>query len=196
MRRGDVMNKIQTQELVSALADGQLQGEEFARGVEAATTDPIGRQAWLAYHVIGDLLRSGELAACTQPDAFLGKLRVSLQQEQPWSSPRTATQVDAPAASRIPAANDTSFRWKLVAGFASVAAVGAIAWSLAGGAPGKLDQAQLAATNGTVLQASERGLMIRDPQLDEFMAAHRQLGGASVLPAGFVRNATLESPAR
>jgi sigma-E factor negative regulatory protein RseA len=38
--------------------------------------------------------------------------------------------------------------------------------------------------------------MIRDPQLDGFMAAHRQLGGASVLPAGFVRNATLEGPAR
>ena len=80
--------------------------------------------------------------------------------------------------------------------FASVAAVGAIAWSLAGGPPGKAEQAQLAANNGTVLQASERGVMIRDAQLDEFMAAHRQLGGASVLPAGFVRNATLEGPAR
>jgi sigma-E factor negative regulatory protein RseA len=40
--------------------------------------------------------------------------------------------------------------------------------------------------------------MIRDPQLDEFMAAHRQLGGASMLqmPAGLVRNATFEGPAR
>jgi hypothetical protein len=28
------------------------------------------------------------------------------------------------------------------------------------------------------------------------MAAHRRLGGASALPAGFVRNATLEVPAR
>ncbi|HMA07095.1 MAG TPA: sigma-E factor negative regulatory protein [Ramlibacter sp.] len=190
------MNKTKTQELVSALADGQLQGEDFARGVEAATLDPLGREAWLAYHVIGDVLRSGELAACTRPDAFLGKLRVSLQQEQPWSPPRTAVPVEAPAAPRIPAANDTSFRWKLVAGFASVAAVGAIAWSMAGGVPGKPEQAQLATANGTVLRASEGGLMIRDPQLDEFMAAHRQLGGASVLPAGFVRNATLESPAR
>ena len=190
------MDKTKTQELVSALADGQLQGEEFARGVEAATLDPHGREAWLAYHVIGDVLRSGELAAGTQPDAFLRSLRMSLQQEQPWSPARPATQLDAPAAPRIPAANDTSFRWKLVAGFASVAAVGAIAWSLTGGAPGKPKQAQLAATNGTVLQASERGVMIRDPQLDEFMAAHRQLGGASVLPAGFVRNATLEGPAR
>jgi sigma-E factor negative regulatory protein RseA len=197
MRRGDVMmNKTKIQELVSALADGQLQGEEFAQGVEAATLDPHGREAWLAYHVIGEVLRSGELAAGTRPEAFLGSLRISLQQEQPWSSARPVTQLDPPDVPLPAAANDSSFRWKLVAGFASVAAVGAIAWSLAGGMPGKAEQAQLAANNGTVLQASERGVMIRDPQLDEFMAAHRQLGGASVLPAGFVRNATLEGPGR
>ena len=40
--------------------------------------------------------------------------------------------------------------------------------------------------------------MIRDPQLDELLAAHRQLGGASALqmPAGFLRNATFEGPTR
>ncbi len=40
--------------------------------------------------------------------------------------------------------------------------------------------------------------MIRDPRLDEFLAAHRQLGGASALqmPAGFLRNATFEGPNR
>jgi sigma-E factor negative regulatory protein RseA len=40
--------------------------------------------------------------------------------------------------------------------------------------------------------------MIRDPRLDELLAAHRQLGGASALqaPAGFLRNATFEAPAR
>ena len=190
------MNKTNAQELISALADGQLRGEEFARAVQAATLDPHGREAWLAYHVIGDVLRSGELAAGTQPGAFLRALRVSLLHEQPLSPPRPTIQADAAVAPRISAANDTSFRWKVVAGFASVAAVGAVAWSLAGGAPGKPEQAQIAATNGTVLQASERGVMIRDPQLDQFMAAHRQLGGASVLPAGFVRNATLEAPAR
>ena len=30
------MEQMQTQELISALADGQLQGEPFARGVECA----------------------------------------------------------------------------------------------------------------------------------------------------------------
>jgi sigma-E factor negative regulatory protein RseA len=190
------MNKMQTQELISALADGQLQGEDFARGVEAAASDPVGREAWLAYHVIGDVLRSGELAAGAQPDAFLRRVKLSLQQEQRLSAERPPAHSVLLATRPQYAANDTSFRWKLVAGFASVAAVGAIAWSVAGGIPGKPEQAQLATANGTVLTASERGVMIRDAQLDEFMAAHRQLGGASVLPAGFVRNATLESPGR
>jgi sigma-E factor negative regulatory protein RseA len=49
-----------------------------------------------------------------------------------------------------------------------------------------------------VIAGSERGAMIRDPRLDEFLAAHRQLGGASALqmPAGFLRNATFEGPNR
>jgi sigma-E factor negative regulatory protein RseA len=100
---------------------------------------------------------------------------------------------------RQDAANDTSFRWKMVAGFASMAAVGAIGWSVAGGIPAGPGQGQLASTApGTVLTTGERGVMIRDARLDEFLAAHRQLGSASVLqmPAGFVRNATFEGPSR
>jgi sigma-E factor negative regulatory protein RseA len=192
------MNKINTQELVSALADGQLRGEEFARAVEAASSDAAGREAWIAYHLIGDVLRSGELAAGSAPDEFLQRVQRALQQEPRGRAVADAGVSDLLAAPRRSAANDSSFRWKLVAGFASVAAVGAIAWSMAAGTAGKAEPPQLAAaeTKGTVLTAGERGVMIRDPQLDEFLAAHRRLGSASVLPAGFVRNATLEVPAR
>lgn len=189
------MNQTDTQEIVSALADGQLRGEEFARGVELAALDADGRQAWLAYHLIGDVLRMGSIPPGAHPEAFLRGVRVSLEREQPRPPVRPAVNTEAPVVVQSRAANDESFRWKMVAGFASVAAVAAIAWSVAG-APGKPEQAQLAGTNPTVLQASERGVIIRDPQLDQFMAAHRQLGGASVLPAGFVRNATLEGPVR
>ena len=191
------MNKIQTQELVSALADGQLQGEDFARGVEAAC-DPVGREAWLAYHLIGDVLRSGALPPAAQPDAFLERVKLGLQQERPLPAERPADHAVGVVMVREDAANDVSFRWKLVAGFASVAAVSAIAWSIAAGI-GKPEQAQLANNNNaTVITPSERGMMIRDARLDEFMAAHRQLGGGSVLqmPAGVVRNAAFDGPAR
>ena len=41
-------------------------------------------------------------------------------------------------------------------------------------------------------------VMIRDPRLDELLAAHKQFGSTSALqmPAGFLRNATFESPGR
>ena len=40
--------------------------------------------------------------------------------------------------------------------------------------------------------------MLRDARLDELLAAHKQFGGISALqmPAGFLRNATFENPAR
>jgi sigma-E factor negative regulatory protein RseA len=100
---------------------------------------------------------------------------------------------------RPQAANDGTFRWKLVAGFASVAALAAVGWSVVGTMGARNEQPQLAAVPaGTVLAESERGVMIRDARLDEFLAAHRQLGGASALqmPAGFLRNATFEGPIR
>ena len=39
---------------------------------------------------------------------------------------------------------------------------------------------------------TDRGVVLRDPQLEELMAAHRHYGGVSALqmPAGFLRNAT------
>ncbi len=191
------MEQMQTQEIISALADGQLQGDAFARGVELAASDPAAREAWQTYHLIGDVLRSGELAVAGSPSAFVARLQQRLQ-AQAAPAPRMAPEAAAPPR-REEAANDGSFRWKLVAGFASVAAVGAMAWSLVGGLPGKPAAAELAkAPAGTVLTAGERGVMIRNPQLDELLAAHRQLGGATALQmsSGLVRNATFEASGR
>ena len=39
------MEMMQKQELVSALADGQLQGDDFARGVELAAGDSVAPAA-------------------------------------------------------------------------------------------------------------------------------------------------------
>ncbi len=126
------MEKMQTQELISAMADGQLQGEAFARGVEAAAADPVAREAWHTYHLIGDVLRSGEFAAGTVPTVFLSRLQSRLQQEQRRAGPAGSRPAVAAAAQPAPhriAANDGSFRWKLVAGFASLAAMAAIGWT-------------------------------------------------------------------
>jgi sigma-E factor negative regulatory protein RseA len=187
MGQGDVMEKMQTQELISALADGQLQGEAFALGVAAATGDPQAREAWHTYHLIGDVLRSGELAAGTMPTVFLSRLQLRLQQEGRPGAGREAATAVRPPRPQQQAANDASFRWKVAAGLASVAAVAAIGWSVAGGSLAvKPEQAQLA--------GGAPAVMIRDARLDEFMAAHRELAGASALqmPTEFLRNATFE----
>ena len=196
------MEKMEPQELISALADGQLQGAACARAVQVAAGDSQSLAAWQAYHLIGDVLRSGELALgrSTSPAAFLARLQLRLQKEAvPCKAPvaiSSVAQEVQPAraagqsSSKTEAANDASFRWKLVAGFASLAAVAAIGWTAVGGQGKPAEQAQLA--------SAAQPVMIRDPRLDELLAAHRQLGGTAALqmPAGFLRNTTFEGPAR
>jgi sigma-E factor negative regulatory protein RseA len=198
------MDKMETHEMISALADGHLHGEAFARGIGVAAADAASLATWHAYHLIGEVLRTGECSAATQPSAFLGRLQAKLAQEAvpPVAVKPGAIQADAAVAAvtvvRADAANDGSFRWKLIAGFASAAAIAAVGWALVA-APGTPGQVQLATVPaGAVLANTERGAMIRDARLDEFLAAHRQLGGGSALPtpAGFLRNATFEAPVR
>jgi sigma-E factor negative regulatory protein RseA len=190
-------------ELISALADGQLQGEAFSATVQTVCSDRSALAAWHAYHLIGDVLRSGEAAHAAPPQPFLDKLSVRLANE-PCPQPVVAPVVVRADWTSGRAANDGTMRWKMLAGVASMAAVAAVGWSVvASGSRGPMQQPQLAAapqqpSQGEVLARSQTGVMIRDARLDELLAAHRQLGGASALqmPAGFVRKATFEAPAR
>jgi len=214
-----------TDDMVSALADGQLRGADFAHAVEAVAADPAARERWHLYHVVGDVLRSGDMARASMDAGFAARLRERLRQEQPgvFTTP-VATDLVADQATSVRPAGDlmpkidvrreaaNGWGWKLVAGVASLAAVGAVAWNVAG--PARAPQAELArATPAPTLAvpmpatavagapaagaATGGAVMIRDPRLDELLAAHRQ-GGASALqmPSGFLRNATFEAPGR
>jgi sigma-E factor negative regulatory protein RseA len=193
----EAMDKMDNREMISALADGQLQGEALARAVQAVAADAQARQTWCAYHVVGEVLRTGRATPGSSPEAFLARLQQRLGEEQPLAAPLAVTAV-APVRVDRPAAND--WRWKLVAGVASVAAVAAVGWNMVAPTGGSAMQPQLAAAPAAaagVTQASASA-MIRDPRLDQFMAAHRQFGGATALQSssGFLRNATFEGPAR
>ena len=192
------MDKMDNQELISALADGQLQGEEFARGVQAAAADARSREAWCSYHLVGEVLRSGRAPAGAAPEAFLARLRESLEAEPtPRMAPIAVLPRPDASGHEHPAAND--WRWKLVAGVASVAAVAAVGWNMVGTTVPATAQPQLASLPAGVTAAAVRpASMIRDPQLDRLLAAHRQLGGATALQtsSGFLRSATFEGPAR
>ena len=101
-------------------------------------------------------------------------------------------------------ANESAFAWKLTAGFASLAAVVAIGWSMTNVRNGLGDGAQLAQgvapiqLTSSTLAGQDSAVMLRDPNLDALLAAHKQLGGATALqmPTGFLRNATFEGGSR
>lgn len=196
------MNSIPN-ERICDLVDGHVPDGEGAHAIDALLSDRQALQTWHAYHVIGDVLRSSELAPSSSDHAFLERLERRLAQEPKRP---VATQVPvAPAITNLASANASVFRWRMfagVAGFALVGVVGLNLWTQAGP---RLDVQVVAqdavaprATPTIVAADSSAGTMLRDPRLDELMAAHRQLGGHSALqvPAGFLRNATYEGSAR
>ncbi|WPG36493.1 sigma-E factor negative regulatory protein [Variovorax sp. EBFNA2] len=224
------MNQTMTvREQVSALADGHLQGEAFARAIESVCAEDDSRDAWHAYHVVGDVLRSSAHARCSDTSAFLARFQQRLAEEPVVIAPPVAVAPLAavpaamPMRQRAEAANEPVFRWKLVAGAASLMAVAAISWTLVGnGAAVPNGGAQLAAVQppvaNSVLAAAAGAnalpgngaltptrvlvgngnpqVMLRDPRLDQLLEAHQQAGGASQMPSGFLRNATFEGPTR
>lgn len=190
-------------ERVCDLVDGRLKDDACAQALSALLSDPQEVQAWYAFHVVGDVLRSPELAPSPGDHAFLERFerRLALEPERPLV---TDTIRLAVANSGLPSANTAVFRWKLLAGVACIALVGVVGMSLwvqttplEGAAMASLGGA--AAPAATIVTADTSvGPMMRDPRLDELMAAHRQLGGNSALqvPTGFLRNATYEGAAR
>lgn len=199
-------------EQLSALADDELDDAQVASLLaECCEDDDAALDCWNTYQLIGEALRAPAQALSEAPLdadlAFVSRLSQRLAQEAsgkaPGLAPVAALQSQPePAANLVhhrgQPANDSSFRWKLVAGVASLAAISAIAWN-ASGLLEPLSAAQVArvAAPAQTLEASPEGVMVRDARLDELLAAHKQFGTASALqePSGFLRNATFEMPA-
>ncbi len=209
--------ELEKREWMSALADGQLAGDDFAQAVALLATSEDARAAWHSYHVLGDVLRCADLADCSRDQVFVARLRERLSQaEQPdlrldigrneelavHQPVLISASAKAVSAGDPPSANDATVRWKWLAAAASLAAVAILGWhagQVSSDASARLAAAPPAATiSAAATVAAEPPVMLRDPRLDELLAAHRQFGGTSALqaPAGFLRNATFEQPGR
>lgn len=191
-----------TREQLSLLADGELPVSDVARVCAAWREDAEMRDTWHAYQLIGDALRSQDLVSAAQRDErLLQAVRARLAAEPVVMAP-------APLA-RGPR---RPVRWQrpfaVAAGFAAVAGVslvlrtsdpGAGTATLAG-QPVSGDVIPVAATASpkapAIANPSER--LVRDAQLDAYLAAHRpfSLGGGLGVPAGAVRHAQLIAPDR
>ena len=83
---------------MSALADGELRGGAAADAACVAWRDePEARRAWHRYQLIGDVLRSAELASSPAHDeAFLIGLQRRLATEPTVLAPAPLTSVNEP----------------------------------------------------------------------------------------------------
>ena len=74
-----MIDELTKREQLSAMADGQLQGDEWRDAVSLACEEK-GQATWELYHLVGDVLRSPDLAKPADP-AFLLRLRDQLAHE-------------------------------------------------------------------------------------------------------------------
>lgn len=200
--------KPNTNEWISSLIDGGIHAGDREIVFDSLLQDPQALQTWHVYQVVGDVMRSPELAPWRDDFAFLEKLQLRLAQEPDGFRADTVEAGSGAEgqASKVPAqrhqiaSNESVFRWKALAGVSFAALLGVVVSSLWMQSGQRNNGPEVAAVSPSVSLPSDvgSGAMLRDPRLDELMAAHRQLGGHSALqvPAGFLRNATFEGVGR
>lgn len=182
-------------EALSALTDGQVEAAAVARACSAWRDDPSMRSTWHTYHLIGDVLRSQDLAAAPGHDAaFLVSLRTRLQNEPTVLAP----EANPPK----PASNAWRSRRSWVMSSAAAAGIGLTVGALmVTRVPYQLARGPSPAASEIVVEPQTLavdGVVVRDARLDQYLAAHQQFSGSTVLgvPSGFLRNAAAEAPSR
>jgi sigma-E factor negative regulatory protein RseA len=194
---------------LSALADGDVDAVQQA--CDAWRDDAQARADWHTYHLIGDVLRSDDLAVDPARDAlFLSRLRQRLADEPVVLAPepeqvvsrhrRAAWLVPVAAAAGVAAVAGVLVFTQ--AGSAGDAQPGG--WAMNGpatAAPGVL-AADATGNNGFITGAqpgttgNANARLLRDARLDHYLEAHRgAMGAALVAPGGALRNAEVVLPA-
>ncbi len=197
---------------LSALMDGDLDVAATARLCRDWRDDAQLRVTWHAYHLIGDVMRSDDLAhEAAHDEAFLQRLRQRLADEPVVMAP-AATLAAAPTAT---AASARRRGWlaplAVAAGFVAVAGVLVVTRLAApggDGAPVMASAPDRAAPSGVVrvvagsappapAAAALDDVLVRDARLDRYLEAHKQYGpNVALVPGGIVRSTATAAPAR
>lgn len=184
-------------ELLSALVDGELDMGAADTGLREVLQSNTVHSEWNNYQAIGHAIRNGagSDAQLGADSAFLQRLNRRIADEKIMPQLHFSHGNGAISLLSQPAANQDVFRWKMVAGFASLAASLIVVWNFIG-SPDASASAQLAQNRMVeqVVVTSPQGPVVRDARLEELLAAHKQLGGSSLqAPSGFLRNAGFEN---
>ena len=200
-------------ERLSALADGEVDGASTQAACVAWKSDVELRRTWHAWHLIGDVLRSEDLASSAERDQrFLVALRERMVAEPVVLAPAPLLEVASAARSRRPAG-----QWLLPASIAAgymlvlgtfvvvgpgngpTGAAPTLASTAVGAGPDSpLRQALIRESAAPAQAVAVNGRMIRDARLEQYLAAHKQFAGTSALgvPSTFLRSATVDAELR
>ncbi|MGF6568483.1 anti sigma-E protein, RseA [Paraburkholderia fungorum] len=177
-------------ERLSAFVDGELFGEEHLNLDKfISELDGADRTAWSAYHLIGDALRSDDLAIRTEASsAFMSGFAARFDNE-----PHVLAPAAMPVARRL-----LALRRRVVPAFAVAAAAATLTWIVVPqlqGVPG-VPGSQIASiqSHGDSLQrvamapatnvqpVAQDANIIRDASLDQYLEAHQQFAQQPVMP--------------
>ncbi|WP_296656909.1 RseA family anti-sigma factor [Paraburkholderia sp.] len=185
-------------ERLSAFVDGELTAGERPDGI-FSDFDQEGRASWSAYHLIGDVLRSDDLAlSAAASQSFMAGFAARFETEPHVLAP-AALPVARPASggSARGAARILALRHRIVPTLAVAAAAAMLTWIVVpqmhgvgnvGGAQvasvsSSGDGVQRVAMNAVPAQtaAVQDGNIIRDARLDAYLEAHQQFAQQPVM---------------
>ena len=152
---------------LSCLLDGELEPGECRALVERLRDDSEARRRWVLLNCVGDAMRSAEVAAW-HSEPFVARVAAALEREP---------TVLAPVASAHPAVR----RWLLPGAGAAAAAAVLIAVVL----PARqtlAPEAMVARAPAVLPAAAAPAEVVRSPQLERYLAAHRELAEPSLMP--------------
>ena len=203
---------------MSSLADGGPAGssDELSAALSVWRQDADARQAWHSYHLIGDVMRSEDLAHEPGRDlALVIRLRERLEAEPVHLRVAAAAPGPAPAElvhrEPVPIRTPALFtpsrpawgsHWRAGAALAASVAVATVVLLVSRpGAPGADAGAPVVASSGestvSVLPvAADNAGVLRDPRLDEFLRLHQMARGGLPMgaPGGTLQRADLQMP--
>ena len=199
--------------LLSCLVDGDGSAETAVQASAMWQGDAAMRSTWHGYQLIGDVMRSTDLASSAHRDAmFLAQLRGRLAAQSGVASIAPASASSAKVFA-LPARNST--RWlapvAIAAGFVAVAGAlvvtrlaspgvepsGTPQLAVQTAAPG-LQRAALGAASQSAGVASMDAELVRDAEIDRYFRAHRDMrvSPSAALPGGALRSVDTIVPAR
>lgn len=209
-------NGIGPQEKISAFADGELEPNELD-AVLAGLRQPEALKEWDIYHQIGDVLRSDDMAVNMSPD-FAARMAAKLEAEpvilapaalskktanvphqdknealKRYAFPGIAAALAVFTAYLISPQLTTDGSSNSEASSSSAALASASSRAAASANSASVTPAGASASASGSVKLNQEAVVLRDPNIDEYLIAHQRYSPSLYDTSQFVRSATFET---